>query len=194
MNPRTELEARYPSADFSVYFRTAEACRTVKGLNTHDHHLCPRKQFPEFVDSPENLITVTIEDHAFLHKLLEAACGIKAPATALFDKSLCGASIGGRLSVAAMNASLTFQKRSAMSKEAWLKMLPEQKTKRQRNAGRAGGKKSWNILTEESRARRLSHWKMQTAAQLSEAGRKGVHVRLHVNRNIVSSTCELCTL
>ncbi len=96
MNPRTELEARYPSADFSVYFRTAEACRTIKGMNTHDHHLCPRKQFPEFVDSPENLITVTVEDHAFLHKLLEAACGIKAPSTLWIENQRAAALKGGR--------------------------------------------------------------------------------------------------
>lgn len=103
MNPQTELEKRYPQADFSIYFRHLEACRTVKGLNTQDHHICPRAQFPEYAeDFSENLITLNIEDHDFAHKLLEAACGIYAPPTifsgaahALHVQRLCSATVTG---------------------------------------------------------------------------------------------------
>jgi hypothetical protein len=85
MNPRSILQERYPLADFSIYFRHLDVCRTVKGLNTHDHHICPRKQFPELEQDPDNLITLAIGDHAFAHRLLEAACGIYAPSTMFFE-------------------------------------------------------------------------------------------------------------
>lgn len=74
MNPRTELEKRYPSADFSVYLKHLAACFGMRaGLDTQEHHICPRAQFPEFVNSPENKIVLKIDDHAFAHKLLSAA-------------------------------------------------------------------------------------------------------------------------
>jgi NUMOD3 motif len=88
MNPRNVLRERYPAADFSVYFRHLDACRTEKSLHTQDHHICPRKQFPEYSDAAENLITLHGDDHAFSHKLLEAACGIKSPSTVFFQASI----------------------------------------------------------------------------------------------------------
>jgi hypothetical protein len=101
MNPRTTLQERYPEADFSIYFRFLDACRdTEKGLDTQEHHICPRKQFPEFIDEAENLMTLRIDDHDFAHKLLEAACGIKAPHTAFLEAQRESASraaaLGGR--------------------------------------------------------------------------------------------------
>jgi hypothetical protein len=95
MNPLATFQARFPNSDFTIYFRNIEACRTVKGLDTHDHHICPRAQFPEYEDFtlfPENKVTVSIEDHDFLHKLLEATCGIKAPSTAYFEAQKGGKS------------------------------------------------------------------------------------------------------
>lgn len=193
MNPRDELEKRYPLADFFVYFRHLSACQTVKALDTHEHHICPRKQFPQYAEGfPENLITLKIDDHAFAHRLLEAASGIKAPSIALFEKSLAGAASGGQVSAVAMNASLTFQKRSAMSAASWARRTPEQKAKQQKKAGSAGGKKSWNILTEKEKNSRLSHWKSQTTEQLAEAGRKGVHVRMHTNKGVSTLHCIFC--
>lgn len=87
MDPKTVLQERYPLADFSVYFRHLVACRTEKGPDTQEHHICPRKQFPEFAEGfPENLATLHIDDHAHAHRLLEAACGIKAPSTVWFER------------------------------------------------------------------------------------------------------------
>jgi hypothetical protein len=99
MNPQAVLHERYPLADFSIYFRHLEACRTEKGLNTQDHHICPRKQFPEYAEGfPENLITLMTDDHNWAHKLLEAACGIYAPPTVLFEGQRDAAAKGGRTS------------------------------------------------------------------------------------------------
>jgi hypothetical protein len=99
LNPLAVLQERYPSADFSIYFRHLAACQVVKGPNTQDHHICPRKQFPEFATGfSENLITLSIEDHAWAHKLLEAACGIKSPPTAYFEAQKECSVNGGRAS------------------------------------------------------------------------------------------------
>ena len=100
MNPRAVLQERYPDADFAVYFRFLDACSGTKSESgrTHDHHICPRKQFPEYAEGfRENLITLTIEDHAFVHKLLEGGCGIKSPPTAYFEMQR-GAAVKGGLS------------------------------------------------------------------------------------------------
>lgn len=90
MDPRSELEKRYPLTDFSVYFRHLVACRTANGPNTQGHHICPRAQFPEFVDHPENKVMLHFSDHDFAHKLLEFACGIKAPQTAYLESAAHG--------------------------------------------------------------------------------------------------------
>lgn len=210
MNPLIELEERYPSADFSVYFRTAEACRTVKGLNTHDHHLCPRKQFPEFVDSPENLITVTIEDHAFLHKLLEAACGIKAPPTAYFEAQEIAAALGGKTMWSRMSAEQRHDRGVLLGKSSWKGMTGTQRRKRRENcvsnaraamlslpqeerkerAKRAG---SANARATHVKAGRLGA-KSLSLEQRKKGGSRATHLRWHAQRGVVSSACVLCTL
>jgi hypothetical protein len=92
MNPKAVLQERYPTADHDklvIYFRNVEALRGTKRESgrTHRHHICPVAQFPEYeFDYPENLIDVTIEDHIFLHKLLEAAIPeIKSPPNAFLE-------------------------------------------------------------------------------------------------------------
>ncbi len=86
MNPQTVLQERYPAADFWAYFHFLQSCIGTEKGNTHEHHICPKKQFPEYeFFFPENLITLKLGDHARAHKLLEAACGIKAPSTALIE-------------------------------------------------------------------------------------------------------------
>ena len=82
MEPRAELEKCYPEADFSVYFQYLANCKTVKSFGMHEHHICPRKQFPEFEHASANKIILTAEDHAHAHRLLAAAvpelCNISA--------------------------------------------------------------------------------------------------------------------
>ena len=77
MNPQTVLQERYPAANLAVYFAFIAGCRQFepepkKGL-THEHHICPRKQFPEYVEEPENLITLYTPLHMHAHRLLGSA-------------------------------------------------------------------------------------------------------------------------
>ncbi len=227
MNPRTELEAHFPSADFSVYFREAEERRTARAWNTQDHHFCPRKQFPQFIDSPENLITLTVQDHAFVHRLLEAACGIKAPATKLFERQRDFAAVGGNAAARKNKEQGTGLYDSRIQAMGAKTLTPE----RQSAAGRIGGRKtadsgSLAVASAAVRARpghqikaaragglslpREVHVKSGlAAAEVNRANGTGVfaltreqckvflhkalHVRWHVKRGIVSSTCNLCT-
>jgi hypothetical protein len=87
MNPRTVLQERYPAANLMPYFGFLEWCKGTQSgpWRTHEHHILPRKQFPEYADCPENLITLTVEDHAHAHRVLEAVCGIKAPPSVLLE-------------------------------------------------------------------------------------------------------------
>jgi hypothetical protein len=70
-DPLSVLESAFPFADFSAYLRFIEACREKKPEgSTHDHHICPQACFPERVEEPENLIALSVEDHARAHALL----------------------------------------------------------------------------------------------------------------------------
>jgi hypothetical protein len=72
------MQAKYPAANLAVYFAFIAGCRQFepepqKGL-THEHHICPRKQFPEYAEGfPENLITLHTRLHAHAHRLLGSA-------------------------------------------------------------------------------------------------------------------------
>jgi len=179
MNPRTELEARYPSADFSVYFRFLEACHgTVRAEDTNDHHICPRKQFPQFAEEfPENLITLKLDDHAFAHKLLAAV-------------------VPELSNVAAWIASQSAEQRTAIGKKGgaagglkrWLaSQTAEQRKEHQAKAGSAGARAQHAAMSSE-----------QQFEQSSRAGKiggaKARHIQWHVKRNIVSLSCKLCTV
>jgi hypothetical protein len=77
VNPQTALQERYPAANLVVYNAFMELCRQFepepqKGL-TQEHHICPRKQFPEHEHAPENLITLRTPLHQHAHRLLGRA-------------------------------------------------------------------------------------------------------------------------
>jgi len=56
--------ARIPSADFSCYFAFIESRAVCAGER---HHILPRKEFPEHVKNPNNLICVSAADHLRAH-------------------------------------------------------------------------------------------------------------------------------
>lgn len=94
MNPLNEITKRYPAADFSAYFRFLEAARAEKGTDTQEHHICPRKQFPDFEHSLENLISLAVEDHVRAHRLLALVHpDFKRTASAAF---ISAAAVAGR--------------------------------------------------------------------------------------------------
>lgn len=182
MNPKTELEKRYPHADFWEYFCFLQKCIETEKGSTQEHHICPRKQFPEFIDSPENVMTLRVADHAHAHRLLEAACGIKAPSTALFEKSLAAALEGGKHGSSA-GGKIGGRISGRMNVESG-HLARIRTPEHQVAAGRAGGKASVSARTAE-----------QTAAlclRFAAVMKYGLHTRWHVNRSIVSSSCVLC--
>jgi hypothetical protein len=77
MNPQTELQRRYPTAPLVVYNAFMDLCRQFepepRAGETHEHHICPKKQFPEYRYDPDNLITLYLPLHAHAHRLLGVA-------------------------------------------------------------------------------------------------------------------------
>jgi hypothetical protein len=202
MNPRTTLQERYPEADFSIYFRFLDACRdTEKGLDTQEHHICPRKQFPEFIDEAENLMTLRIDDHDFAHKLLEAACGIKAPHTAFLEAQRESASraaaLGGRKG-GHNGGSNSYARRTGVHGRSAEKM-----SKDGRKAALVMVEKKLGIFAPEMlgvggriagkkcRDKKLGIFSL-THEEHREAGLASTRKRWHLNRNIVSASCTLC--
>ena len=191
MNPRTELEKRYPSADFSVYFRFLSEHKTEKDWNTQEHHICPRKQFPEFISATENVITLHTDSHALAHRLLEAACGIKAPRTALLEAQVLSASCAGKIGGKA--SQITHKK----NRTGVYALTLEQRQENGRKGGSQAGR--WKGHTKRVRGvagAHLTH-EHQVAAgrKAAGAGAKLVnHIRWHVRRDIVNPRCSLCTL
>lgn len=198
MNPQTELEARYPGADFSVYFRfLASACCSEKTSDTNEHHICPKKQFPEFIDALENVMTLRVDDHAFAHKLLEAACGIKAPSAHWFEIQRTAAALGGRKGGRVSGLENKQSRRGCFAHGM------------QSKGGKVSGctthKRKIGIFALET----LNEYKRlggRAQGNKNKANRTGIfsqgiqakgaavrnHTRWHVLRNIVKSDCSLC--
>ena len=47
------MQAKYPEADFGEYFRFLVSCAGTEKALTEEHHIAPRKQFPELVRASE---------------------------------------------------------------------------------------------------------------------------------------------
>ena len=183
MNPRTELEKRYPTADFSVYFRHLSACKTAKSVGTQEHHICPRKPFPEFSDAPENLITLSIKEHSEAHELLHAA----VPELWAPSKWIASAAEGGKKTASRCCQSKTGFYSSATQKKAFAGRKKNEVAyhANQVKAARAGGKK----CVENGHLARLRTSEHQVAAN-----RRANHNRWHVRRSIISPCCILCAV
>jgi hypothetical protein len=94
MNPQTVLQERYPRADFSEYFRFLETRRCSNKIGAHDHHICPKKQFPEYeFGFLENRILLSVADHMLAHEILHRA----EPELWAPSSWIAAASKGGRI-------------------------------------------------------------------------------------------------
>jgi hypothetical protein len=198
MNPRTVLQERYPLADFFEYFRFLGECAgTVYDRgHTQQHHICPRAQFAEYIDEPDNKITLLVADHVHAHKLLEAACRIKALSPALFAAQAEGASKGGRIG-GRTNAESGHMRSIGLKQTS----IPEHQAMAAR-AGRNGGRISGGKNAQEMLKQKRGIFSPGAAARGGKAaGLKNAenghldtlrHNRWHVKRSIISPTCELC--
>jgi hypothetical protein len=188
MNPQTTLQERYPLADFGPYFAFLESRKETETRAgcTHEHHICPRLQFPEYVEGCSwNLITLTLEDHAQAHKLLEVACGIKAAPVTYFLVQPAAATKGGcRAAELGVGWHSPEVRRKAGHKGG------QSRSAAKSNGGRIGGR-SKSLAQQSARHANL---KKATAARIASGYLPTVplHTRWHVNRGIVSAACSLC--
>jgi hypothetical protein len=185
VNPASVLQERFPLADFSIYFRHLAACRTAKGLNTQDHHICPKKQFPEYRYEPENLITLTREDHAHAHRLLVAAVPELSNVASLIE--------AGDQSKAGKIGGLTNAKSGHIQRISALVRTREHQAK----AGRAGGRKGGPASVAIQKKNRTGFYGITPERRRTFSAKGGrspipMHVRWHVKRGITSPTCALC--
>jgi hypothetical protein len=174
VNPQTVLQERYPAANLAVYFAFIAGCRQFepepqKG-KTHEHHICPKKQFPEYRYEPENLITLYTPLHAHAHRLL----GYCVPALSRANAAwIACASEGGR-----------------KSKENRTGIFA---TGMQAKGGRKGGR-------TQGRKHKENRTGIFATGMQAKGGRKGGikggrianHLRWHVKRGIVNLDCSLC--
>jgi hypothetical protein len=173
------MQAKYPAANLAVYFAFIAGCRQFepepqKGL-THEHHICPRKQFPEYAEGfPENLITLHTRLHAHAHRLLGSAVPELSRASAAWIAAgIKNAAKGGRKTKE--NRTGIFAPGMA-SKGASKGGLHAQETHKKNGTG---------CYSREMQAK---------------GGRKGGikgaritnHLRWHVKRGIVNLDCSLC--
>jgi hypothetical protein len=170
VNPRQVLQERYPAANLAVYFAFIAGCRQFepepkKGM-THEHHICPRKQFPEYVEEPENLITLYTPLHMHAHRLLGSAVPELSRASAAWIAAAARAGRkGGR-------------KGGRKNKENSAGIFaPGMQAKGGRTQGRKNKENSTGIFAPGVSAK---------------GGRIANHLRWHTKRGIVNPNCKLC--
>jgi hypothetical protein len=156
MNPQTILQERYPAANLVVYNAFMELCRQFepepqKGM-TQEHHICPRKQFPEYVAAPENLITLRTLLHQHAHKLLAASVPEiqnLAPWIAAGSKPKSVEHLS-KIASALKGKKLSEETRRRMSEAARVRHTPLSEETR-RKIGEANSGKKLGPLTDEHR-------------------------------------------
>jgi hypothetical protein len=195
-SPHSVLGSAFPLADFSAYLRFIEACREKKPEGeTHDHHICPRACFPEYVEEPDNLIALSVEDHARAHALLNDVDPELYVNTSLIPAASLIAAFAGRCSVGINKANGTGHFAPGEARRAGLRNVAINKSKRL-------GIFDPKVCAQGGRTCGLRHKANGTGIcgltleQRQAAGRRGGctanHNRWHVKRGIVNVHCELC--
>jgi hypothetical protein len=211
MNPQAVLQERYPTADFSVYFRFLEACAGTQrdSGRTHGHHICPRKQFPDLEDEPDNVITLHIDDHALAHKLLGAAVPELSRATAAWIESQKdGAAKGGRVAARVHKKNRTGPYAPGSRKLGRVNGRKNALRLKEHGrgwfapgvaamGGRITGRKTKELgIGVHAPGMAAKGGRSLTLEQHREFGSIGArvvnHKRWHVSRGIKSPTCALC--
>lgn len=202
------LQAHYQLADFRPYFVFLEKCKSTQKDYSHRHHICPRKQFPEYAACNWNLITLSPEEHAVAHKILEqCAPELKSPPTLWIEsqtsevqaKAGRANSVENKSKAGKISGHKHFERKTGIFSPNFDKKLP----------GRIGGriaqtslkKNSKGLYSQEVRAKgRLAavaaHKSRGTGVYSKEMQVKGAlhshHIRWHVKRGLVSGACSLC--
>lgn len=201
MNPRNELETRYPEADFSAYFLFIEACRALpESCEKQEHHICPKKQFPEYrIGCPENLAMLFPNDHAHAHRLLGAAVPEMIMGTGWIEKQKIAAVLGGKIQGQKHKENKTGvceHKVEWQAKGGRAAGLLKGARKRRSFAHcSAGGKKGG---PKGGRTASLLHKQRGTGVYSKEfqimINGKRLHKRWHTNRGITKQNCKWCQI
>lgn len=181
MNLLAELQAFDSAAEFRPYFVALDKCRNTQKDFTHDHHILPRKQFPQFAECPENLIAVSPQEHAWLHRVLENCCPkLKAPPTALIE--------GQKDAIAKSLATHRKNGTGFCGKELHtLGGFSAQATHKRNRTG-------FYSKTHQAAAGRASQATQRRKGIGCYSAARLPHIRWHVNRGIVNRKCVHCCL
>ncbi len=205
MNPLAVLQKRYPDADFSIYFRYLNACVVaVRSDLTNEHHICPRKQFPEYADGfPENRITLLIDDHVFAHKLLGAA--VPALRVNVNEHGYCGLTFEQRQAAGRKGAAITGARgiRTQIEQGLGVHAPGYDRSAIVSSGGRAcallkvgahanGAARRGGQVTRDLKHGVFSMTKEQQRAAASNGAAAANHKRWHIARGITSVTCQFC--
>lgn len=197
VNPEVTLRQRYPEADFAAYFCFLAEHSAKKSKETQEHHICPKKQFPEYEDASENKITLTLTDHAEAHRILEQC-----------EPSILSPQSAWILACSPERQSLLLKKYYAETPEASAKnaaaqraKMTEEKRCQNMKSGAQGGRATAMISGALSHAGKISGKAnvksgrlamLRTPAHQKAASLAGQHKHWHINRGIVNPNCSLC--
>jgi len=202
VNPRTELEKRYPLADFTEYFSFLAEHVTEKSLNTNEHHICPRKQFPDFAQGfPENTVTLRARDHVIAHLLLSDVVPEMLYGSAWEEQRREAAARGGRTSGPITGKLCKERKTGIFSPGVQARgarasgLLHKEKSigifapKYRGAGGRASGQAVGRIV---GRRHKENGTGIFAKGMQAKGGLYGTHKRWHVARHIIKAECALC--
>jgi len=210
MNPQLIMQGRYPKADFTPYFSFLAACRSITKHLEHEHHICPRKQFPEHVKAPWNKIRLSAADHAFAHRLLGAAVPDMIMGTAWIERQRIAAVRGGttqglknrenktgvcgrspsKISADAVYSGHLGGAATKRNGTGIFSLTPEQHLVSAAKGGRRGGARGGRKTRELGVG--IFSPELDHAKITSEGWKKGLHNRWHVNRGITKPGCKWC--
>jgi hypothetical protein len=206
MLAQAALYAMFPSDDFRPYFVFLDKCKSTQKDYTHKHHICPRKQFPEFVDCIWNLILLSPEEHALAHKLLEQCeATLKSPPTLWIESQTAEVqakagranSVENKVKAGTVSGYKHLERKTGIFAPNFDKRLP----------GHIGGHNAQAVLSQNGKglysrevrdkgvlAAVAAHKERGTGFYSKEMQQRGLHVRWHVNRGVMSSACSLCAV
>lgn len=188
------MQAKYPEADFGEYFRFLVSCAGTEKALTEEHHIAPRKQFPELVRASENLITLTVDDHAQAHRLLGAAHSDFSRANAAWIAArktlsfITARNTAGREHMNKLNADPVFVAARIKRFDKMRSDFPHANVK---------GAQMLNadpvFAAANAERMRMRHTDPVFSEKNVTRGKMSTHTRWHVNRGIVSPICSICS-
>lgn len=118
---------------------------------------------------PENSITLKLEDHAWAHKLLEAACGIKAPSTKWIESQTWTPERCARNSAAKKKY---YEDPEARARHAEARRTPEARARQSAaHRGKKLSEEHRRKLSDAKRGKKLGPFSEEHRRKLSDAKR-----------------------